>query len=227
MKTPPLVAIIGLFLLSGCGSNTSSAPTRTTSKTEAQAIAISSQSQAAPSPGFADWQSKDSLIALSYPTSLTPTRDFSGTYFTPAGWRMMFDGSPVGAGVGQVRFTAKSKSADEMPRIATDILQIGTSRNADVVADCLTRGLQGGSAVKEPNRIIGDVSFTVYSNGDAGMSHQLSSTDMRAMYQGTCIAIDRLTISVPASVNVTSHPKQSSATVEQELATVLASVTFH
>ena len=227
MKTIPLIAI-GALLLGGCD--------RTPGPTGPEASTGPSNASPAPLPGPApstqptsglrDWQSGDGSISLHYPDTLVPTPDFSGTYFTPEGWRAMFDGSTVGDGAGQVRFTAVSASGGDDPSTVTDILQIGTSDDAAVLSDCLTRGLAGGNGVKQPDRTVGGVRFTVYSNGDAGMSHRLTSTDLRAVHDGECIAIDRLTSSVPSPVDAASSPDRTSAEVERDMDAVLSSITF-
>lgn len=230
MKTL-LPLAIGIALLGGCDRSRSTAP-RAGSTVAAQSTALSAADPsppavpATPAADLREWQSRDGAIALRYPPSLVPTRDFSATYFTPEGWRAMFDGSPVGLGQGLVRFTAESKSGGDVPRIATDHLQIGTSGDAGVVADCLTRGLQTAHSNKQPDRMIGGLRFTVYRSSDAGMSHQLSSTDLRAVHNGRCIAIDRLTSSVPASVDVNARPDRLSGAVEKDFDAVMASLRF-
>lgn len=138
----------------------------------------------------------------------------------------MFDGAPVGPGTGLVRFSAESFRAGDQPLLTTTILQLGTSRDPAVVADCLTRGLNGGNGSKQEDRTIGGVRFTVYRNGDAGMSHQLVSTDLRAVRGGACIAIDRLVSSVPAQAGMTDPPERSDAEVAQDIDMVLSTLAF-
>ncbi len=228
--------LIGLALLPGCDAtdNGGAAAARTP---EAQAIAAAAPTPVAlpktmappkpaavPAAAMQSWRSPDGAIALQYPRTLSPSQDFSATYFTPAGWRATFDGAPMGPGHGLVRFTAESLSQGNVPRIAADTLQIGISADQAVVADCLTRGLQGGRGTQAPSRIIGGVRFTTWRGGDAGMSHQLSSTDWRAVHHGTCIAIDWLTRSVPASVDVNAHPGRPRADVEKDFNSILASL---
>ena len=233
MTKMPLIAI-GLALLAGCDRTGSAAPDASATEgvqavatpSPAATVAATPVSTETPATGLRGWQSADGKIALRYPAALTPTQDFSGTYFTPEGWRAMFDGMPVGPGKGLVRFTAKSVSAGDVPRIATDMLQIGVSKDAAVLADCLTRGLQSGNGSKLPDRTIGGVRFTAWSNGDAGMSHQLSSIDLRAVHDGQCIAIDRLTSSVPAAVDGDDRPARTSAELTKDFEAVLASMTF-
>lgn len=220
----PLLTALAIVILGGCDS-ADNAASEAGSADEAKPVVTNSPAPTPANP-FQEWRSKDGTIALNYPASLTPTRDFSATYFTPEGWRAMFDGAPVGPGTGQVRFRAESFRAGDQPLVITTILQLGTSQDPAVVADCLTRGLTGGNGSKQEDRSIGGVRFTVYRNGDAGMSHQMASTDLRAVRDGTCIAIDRIVSSVPASVDTEASPERPNSDVEQDLDTVLSTLTF-
>lgn len=229
MKNVSLLVLTALFL-SGCGSTKSSEPEA--AHTEGMNVASSSSSTPMPlpsdrpAPSLRIWKSADGMVSLRYPADLTISREFAGTYFTPAGWRAMFDGSDPGPGKGLVRFSADASLDGGVPRMATDTLQIGMSEDPSVVEDCLTRGIAGGNSMKQPDRMIGGVPFTVYRNGDAGMSHQLSSMDMRAVYKGRCIAIDRLTVSIPASVGTGPLPKRTALDVGHDFDAILSSMTF-
>ncbi len=227
MKKTPLFLLV-LLLLGGCSRTENSAPEAASGREIDESPSNSSANTRSTTPAtvLRDWKSADGMIALRYPASLTPTQDFSGTYFTPAGWRAMFDGTPLGEGEGLIRFTADSLREGDVHSSVADILQIGTSDDPTVVADCLNRGLQGGTGVKQQHRVIGGVRFTAYSHGDAGMSHQLSSLDLRAVRDGSCIAIDRITILVPASVDASISSKEPSSDVDHDLNAVLSSVTF-
>lgn len=220
----PLLISLAVAILGGCTPADKTA-SGAQSADGADAIATSSP---APTPANAlrEWRSEDGTLALSYPATLTPTQNFSATYFTPEGWRATFDGAPVGPGVDQVRFSAESYRDGDQPFIVTTVLQIGTSRDPAVVADCLTRGLGGSNGSQAEDRTIGGVRFTVFKNSDAGMSHQLSSTDLRAVRGGTCIAIDRVQIAVPASVDTEASPERLNASVEQDFDTVLSTLRF-
>ncbi|WP_420606071.1 hypothetical protein [Novosphingopyxis sp.] len=231
MKTIALL-ITGLTLLSGCDRGETPAPAPTGAPETSMAAPPAPAPSATPEPATRDWRSEDGTIALTYPSALAPSAStstsgpFPATYFTPEGWRAMSDAAPVGPGEGLVRFSEDTRIAGSVPRVATEILQIGRSDDADVIADCLTRGLEGGNGSKQPDRTIGGVRFTVYRNGDAGMSHQLSSTDLRAVHKGRCIAIDRLSSSVPAVADGDARPDRTSAEVEKDFDAVLASLTF-
>ena len=223
----PLFAF-ALLLVGSCGP-TESTDTKEAPAKEDGAIATASSS---PTPldrtasALRDWKSIDRAIALQYPAYLAPTTDFPGTYFTAGGWRIMFDGTPAGPGKGLVRFSADAFLKGDVPRSATESLQIGISDDPSVVRGCLTDGLEGGNGAKRPDRLIGGVPFTVYTNGDAGMSHQLSTVDLRALHNGRCIAIDLLTISVPASVEANTVPQRSAAEVSHDFDTILSSITL-
>ncbi len=222
------VILIGLTLLSGCDQaktpSPSASPTSLADMMMAEAPAPAPPAAAV--PGTRGWQSEDGQIAFAYPASLSPSKAFPATYFTPEGWRVTFDGSSAGPGRGLVRFSEEIGIAGDASRVATEILQIGRSRDPGVIADCLTHGLEGGNGMKQPDRTIGGVRFTVYRNGDAGMSHQLSTTNMRALHDGQCIAIDLLTSSVPASVGDSAIGGRGSEEVERDFEAVLESLEF-
>ena len=69
------------------------------------------------------------------------------------------------------------------------------SRDPDVVASCLTYGMNSGDNVESATRTIGGVAFTeVPDNGDGGMQQRISSDDLRAVHEGACYAIDLVAI---------------------------------
>ena len=47
--------------------------------------------------------------------------------------------------------------------------------------------------------MLGGHRWTVYTNGDAGMSQQVNATNLRTVVDGTCYAIDRVTYAVKAA----------------------------
>lgn len=137
------------------------------------------------------------MVRLAHPSSVTPSRNFAGRALMNAGWRQMWDGTPVGRGVGIVRFWQVAKPADGQGQV-TEMIQIGFSRSAAVVATCGTEGLVAGQAKRLPNRMLGGHRWTVYTNGDAGMSQQVNATNLRSVINGACYAIDRITYAVKA-----------------------------
>lgn len=223
MKRPLLIAL-ALAILGGC-NRSGIAASQAGSADVVKAI-VTSGPAIGTTNRLKKWRSEDGTIALNYPASLTPTQDFSATYFTPEGWRATFDGASVGPGAGLVRFSAESFRAGDQPLVITTILQLGTSQDLAVVADCLTRGLSGGNGSKKEGRTISGTRFTVYRNGDAGMSHQMSSIDMRAVRGGKCIAIDHIVSSAPAPAAIANSSQRAHSHVEQDIDTVLSSLTF-
>ncbi len=138
------------------------------------------------------------MVRLSHASSLTPTRNFAGRALMNSGWRQMWDGTPVGRGVGIVRFWQVAKPTDGQGQV-TEMIQVGFSRSTAVVATCGTAGMVSGSAKRLPNRMLGGHRWAVYSNGDAGMSQQVSATNFRSVIDGACYAIDRVTYAVKAA----------------------------
>ena len=137
-------------------------------------------------------------VRLSHPANLNPTRTFSGRALMTGGWRLMWDGTPAGRGVGVARFWQVAKPKDGVGQVI-EMVQIGYSRTAAVVAHCGTDGLKGGSGRRLPDRMLGGHRWTVYSNGDAGMSQGITATDLRTVVDGACYAVDRITYAVKAA----------------------------
>lgn len=162
------------------------------------------------------------LVRLTYPAGLTPAHDFGGKSLMSAGWRLIWDGTPVGPGQGVVSFAQYARPADGQGYI-TELIRIGMSRDAGVVATCGTAGIKGGSTQRLPNRMIGGHRWTVWTNGDAGMSQQIAATDLRTVVDGVCYAIDRVSYSVKAADPLpNSAPTQAAAAARMDA--ILASV---
>ncbi|MEG8048914.1 hypothetical protein QP178_03055 [Sphingomonas aurantiaca] len=149
-------------------------------------------------------------VRLSHASSLTPTRNFAGRPLMNRGWRQMWDGAPIGRGVGIVRFWELAKPTDGQGQV-TELLQVGFSRSAAVVATCGTAGMVSGNVRRLPNRMLGGHRWTVYASGDAGMSQQVSATNLRSVINGACYAIDRVTYAVKAAPPqaATRRPRRS------------------
>ncbi|WP_156348407.1 hypothetical protein [Sphingomonas sp. Leaf34] len=162
------------------------------------------------------------MVRLSHPSSVIPTRNFAGRALLNSGWRQMWDGSAVGRGVGIVRFWQVAKPTGGQGQV-TEMLQVGFSRSAGVVATCGTEGLVAGHARRLPNRMLGGHRWTVYTNGDAGMSQQVSATNFRSVINGACYAIDRITYAVKAGAPPPRNaPTQAAAAAQMDaiLATI-------
>ncbi|WP_375394424.1 hypothetical protein [uncultured Sphingomonas sp.] len=156
------------------------------------------------------------LVRLTYPAGLTPGRAFGGRSLMAAGWRLSWDGTAAGPGSGVVRFSQDARPASG-PGVVTELVQIGLSRDAGVVARCGTTGALGGSGKRLPNRILGGHRWTAYRNGDAGMSQGIVATDLRTVVDGVCYAIDRATYSVTAADALpTSAPTQGAAAARMD-----------
>jgi hypothetical protein len=154
------------------------------------------------------------MVRLSHPSSLQPTRTFAGRALMNAGWRLMWDGV--------VRFWQVAKPADGQGQV-TEMVQVGFSRSAAVVARCGTDGALSASGRRLPNRMLGGHRWTVYTNGDAGMSQSIRATNFRTVVDGGCYAIDRITYAVKAAAAPGRNaPPQSvaSARMDAILATI-------
>lgn len=156
------------------------------------------------------------LVRLSYPLSLHPTQDFSGKSLMTGGWRLSWDGAPVGPGTGVVRFAQDARPRDGQGTV-TELVQVGLSRDAGVIAHCGTTGALGSSGRRLPNRMLGGHRWTVYRNGDAGMSQQIVATDLRTVVDGTCYAVDRVSYAVTAAQPLPAGaPTQDSAAARMD-----------
>ena len=161
-------------------------------------------------------------VRLTYPAALTPSRDFQGRALMTAGWRLIWDGTPVGPGTGVVRFSEQARPGTG-PGTVDEMVQIGMSRDPGVVARCGTSGARGDGGRRLPNRMLGGHRWTVYANSDAGMSQRIVATDLRTVVDGICYAIDRVSYTVTAAPPPSPRaPTQASAAARMDA--ILASV---
>jgi hypothetical protein len=186
-------------------------------------IAITVVATASPAAvGTKAFRGEGGLVRLRYPADLTPSGDFGGRALMTAGWRLSWDGTPVGPGKGVVRLSIAARPADGIGQ-ATEMVQIGVSRAPAVVARCGTDGAIGPDGRRLPNRMLGGHRWTVYRNGDAGMSQQIVATDLRTVVDGACYAIDRVTYMVRAADAPppgTPTQAQAAARIDAILATI-------
>ena len=140
----------------------------------------------------------EGIVHLAYPDSLQPTQDFSGRSLMRPGWRVVWNADDMGKGKGIVRFSQEARPANG-PGSVTEMLQIGVSSDPKVVKSCTSYGLDSGSGAKLPDRSINGTQWTAYSNGDAGMSQQIKTTDLRTVYKSSCYAISRITYTIKAA----------------------------
>lgn len=147
---------------------------------------------------LAPWTSPNGHVTIQHPADIAPTADDKplGSMMT-GGWRLMWDGTPQGPGRLLVRF--RLKVLPKPPeKTASEVLQIGESRDPAMVRTCTSAGLDGPD-VRPVERSIGDVAFTGAQNADAGMSQSITALDLRAVVGGTCYAVDRFAYAESAS----------------------------
>lgn len=130
-----------------------------------------------------------------------------GTLASP-GWRLVWDGSAATPGRVVVRLSLPVAPEGAQTR-RTEYLQVGLSRETAAVRGCLTAGLKGPSGAHMPDRKIDGRRFSVWSNGDAGMSQQIAATDLRTVVDGACYAVERF------SYGDTASPRDGSITLSQ------------
>lgn len=171
--------------------------------------------------------SKDGNVKLQRPAHIAPSSDFSGRTLLQRGWRVIWDGSAVGEGQGIVRLTLPARAADGSA--VSETLQIGASRDPDVVASCLTYGLVSGSGMRLPTTTIGNHDWTTYSSSDAGMSQSVKAVNYRLVHDGQCYAMDRISYAVRAAKAGEDAPAETDAvkTMDDVLSSVEILSTRH
>ena len=159
-------------------------------------------------------------LTIDRPAGATASRSLTGRSLMASGWRLMWDGRPAGPGDDVVRFTIRARPADGIG-VVDEMVQVGVG-GAGSARDCLTRGLRGGSGRALPDRMIGGRRWSVWRNGDAGMSQQISATDLRTVYRGRCYAVARIGYAVKAMDTPRGLPSQAraAATMDRALASI-------
>lgn len=171
------------------------------------AIAAAPARYAAP---LQPWRNADRTVALLRPLLAPPRTDAPalGALMTP-GWRLVWDGIPS-AGNGQVVIRLQLPAAPVPPETsATEILQVGTSQDPDIVPRCLHDGITAKNVQRLPDRTFAGTRFLAWHNADAGMSQAITATDLRAIVGGTCYAVERFrtaTTAAPAPAPGTAFP---------------------
>ena len=145
------------------------------------------------------WTSRDGNIRLLRPAVAQPTTSAAplGALMTP-GWRLIWAGEKATPGHVVVRLALKV-TPPPPEKTATEVLQVGVSRDPGTVRSCLTYGLDGGSGRRQPDRVINGLRYAVWTNGDAGMSQRIAATDLRTIAAGACYAVVRFSYAESAS----------------------------
>lgn len=166
--------------------------------------------------------SRDRTVSLQASADVPPSRQFLGFSLMQAGWRLRWDGQPAGPGVEIAQFSISARPRTGQG-IVTELVQVGSSRDAVVVAGCGTVGLKGDVAQRLPSRMFGGHRWTAYRGSDAGMSQSVAALSLRTVVDGECYAIDRVTYRVWAvETPPPSVPTQAIATARIDR--ILASI---
>ena len=131
-------------------------------------------------------------LTVRHPADLPANDVFRQNSFDRGAWRVSY-AADIGPGTPIVAFALPDLHATDAggDSDATAELRIGASRDPDVLAGCLTYGMNSGDNAQTAERDIGGVRFTeVPDNGDGGMSQHIATDDYRAVRDGTCWAID-------------------------------------
>ncbi len=148
---------------------------------------------------FQPWSSLDGNVHLLRALAAQVSRDDQpvGSLMTP-GWRLLWDGGPATPGRLIVRLSFRVVPAAPETK-SSEYLQVGASHSRSAVRNCLGYGISGASGTRRPDRIINGRRFAVWENSDAGMSQQISATDLRTVAGGVCYAVERFRYSDSAS----------------------------
>jgi hypothetical protein len=131
-------------------------------------------------------------LTVRHPAELSASYMFRPNSFDRGAWRVSY-AADTGPGTPIVAFALPELHASNAggDSTATEELRIGASRDPDVLAGCLTYGMNSGDNAEIGTRDIGGVRFTeVPDNGDGGLSQHIATDDFRALRDGTCWAID-------------------------------------
>ena len=144
------------------------------------------------------WNSPDGAVRLLRPAIAQPTTSDEGlTPLMQSGWRLTWN--PTAPRPGRIIVRLVIKVRPDRPGTASEVLQVGASRNPGVIRTCLSYGLHDGFGKRLPDRVINGVRFAAWSSGDGGMSHFIGGNDLRAVVGRTCYAIDRFSFGESAS----------------------------
>ncbi len=145
------------------------------------------------------WTSPDGRVRLLRPALAQATASAAplGTLMT-ASWRLIWAGEKTTPGHVVVRLVLKV-TPPPSEKTATEVFQVGVSRDPGTVRSCLTYGLHGGSGRRQPDRVINGLRYAVWTNGDAGMSQRIAATDLRTVVAGACYAAERFSYAESAS----------------------------
>lgn len=172
----------------------------------------------------ATFRSAEWGVTIGYPANLAVESRFKSNFMDRGAWRVSY-AADTGPGSSIIGFTLPDIEVadDGGSGKATAELRFGASRDADVVASCLTYGLNSGNNVESRSLTIGGVTFVeVPDNSDGEMSKMIRSDDLRAVHKGVCYAID-LVLYVEGTSN--RRPEFSPVQMER-LKDVLGHVAF-
>jgi hypothetical protein len=148
-------------------------------------------------------------LTIDPPAGATLSRRLTGRSLMAAGWRLSWDGSAAGPGTEVARFTRRARPADGVGTV-DEMVQIGVGGPGSA-RDCLTRGLNGDDARRLPDRTINGRRWAVWTNGDAGMSQQITATDLRTVWRVRCYAVARISYAAKATDTPPGLPPQAQA----------------
>lgn len=143
-------------------------------------------------PDLATFRSAPWGLTIRYPADLATSTVFKENYFDRGAWRVSW-AADTGPGTRLVAFSLPDLAVHDAggDSRATAELRIGASRDPDVVAGCLTYGMNSGNNAELRMRTVGGVTFTeVPDNSDGEMGKTFTTDDFRAVHRGTCFAID-------------------------------------
>lgn len=207
--SPSLLLLSALVAMGGC----SRAPHAGGNAQNAASAMPTNQSGADPGAiALRSFASAVGTVRLTVPPGAQVSRDLNGRALMTQGWRLDWMGKPVGIGTALVRLSITARPTTG-PGQVDEMVQVGASRDADAVRDCLFYGLAKPGDQSTDKRRVGGVGWTVYHHRDAGMSQQIEAQDLRAVVDGTCWAVARISYAIKAAepLPATAPPQAKAA----------------
>lgn len=140
----------------------------------------------------ATFKSPDWGVTIRYPADLPAGTAFKENYFDRGAWRVSY-AADTGPGTRLLAVSLPDLKVSDAggDSVATAELRVGASHDPDVVAECLTYGMNSGNNAETRQRTVGGIAFTeVPDNSDAEMMKTFTTDDLRAVRKGVCYAID-------------------------------------
>lgn len=182
MKTPNLAYFVlglGVLVLGGIAwyFSTRPEPVATQSETPAQEIPLSE--------GQSIYTNGEEGFLIAYPERAVVSESFKNTHLLST-WSVSSDlpGTPL---IEILSYTRASETS--YPRYYDALVRVGVSRDQAAARTCIE---PHNGEVAADERTIGDVVWSGFSYGDAGMMKYVRATSYRTVHNGACYALEEI-----------------------------------